>query len=549
MSRRRLACLAASALLAVPTATAGPAAPPHGLTAFLLRADEPARRSFPRTPSLAWTPVAGARSYTVQLAASRRFDAGSLLWSSGSLRSPAAAIPVALPWTSGSPSMLYVRVRALTRAGATGWSAPLGFDLEPPAPPAPLPAPDGLVRWQPVAGATAYDVWFLDANKILKTTTNVADERELWSFHRDAAHTARVRWRVRAVRRLYGHPASGLPAVDYGPWSDTYVTTNAPPSSGPLRLGAVVSDAVSEPGAPRAHALTPGFAFSGDTGFDGRAHGLFRVHVFTDRSCVNLVYSSAVVGSAAYAPRSSGPLRLPADEAGLAQAATTYLPDGVEGPGRGADQRRIVAQESVHAQAAGAAPASGTAPAPVAAAGGDEGALVDLWDSGWPTGRYTWTVVPVDPVVNADGVVEYDDAELAQDVCRRGRVGSFGKRSAPAVTSAATPFASGLSPHGRLLAARGGAPAFYGAPLVAWEPAPGAQRYEVQASRTPYPWRTELRRATRGTSALLDGLAPGTWWYRVRGLDDLLPGPAKAMSWSQPVELRLAPPTLRVVRG
>jgi hypothetical protein len=177
------------------------------------------------------------------------------------------------------------------------------------------------------------------------------------------------------------------------------------------------------------------------------------------------------------------------------------------------------------------------------------GALVDLWDSGWPSGRYTWTVVPVDPHENAEHVVEYRDAELPQDVCAAGRSGAFGKVSRPVVTAKGAPFVSGLAPAGGLLAARAARPSLYGAPLVAWEPAPGALQYDVQVSRTRYPWRPARRTLrTTGTAAVLDGLAPGTWYYRVRGLDPHLPGPVKQMSWSRPVALEIAAPTFRLVR-
>jgi hypothetical protein len=48
---------------------------------------------------------------------------------------------------------------------------------------------------------------------------------------------------------------------------------------------------------------------------------------------------------------------------------------------------------------------------------------------------------------------------------------------------------------------------------------------------------------------LLEGLAPGTWYYRVRGIDPYVPGPVKQMSWSTPVALKLAKPTFLVQSG
>ena len=40
---------------------------------------------------------------------------------------------------------------------------------------------------------------------------------------------------------------------------------------------------------------------------------------------------------------------------------------------------------------------------------------------------------------------------------------------------------------------------------------------------------------TAATSLLVEGLTPGTWYYRVRGIDPYVPGPVKQMSWSTPV--------------
>ena len=79
----------------------------------------------------------------------------------------------------------------------------------------------------------------------------------------------------------------------------------------------------------------------------------------------------------------------------------------------------------------------------------------------------------------------------------------FGKTSEPAVSRSGSPFVSGLSPKGRLTSAASSRPSFYGSPLVAWEPALGADQYEVQWSKTKYPWRKEGEKLTYATSALL----------------------------------------------
>ncbi len=74
------------------------------------------------------------------------------------------------------------------------------------------------------------------------------------------------------------------------------------------------------------------------------------------------------------------------------------------------------------------------------------------------------------------------------------------RRSSPVVAGQGTAYASGLSPAGRLIASAGNRP-FYGRPLVAWLPAPGADTYEVEWSRSRYPWRAVKRVAVDGGTA------------------------------------------------
>ncbi len=94
-------------------------------------------------------------------------------------------------------------------------------------------------------------------------------------------------------------------------------------------------------------------------------------------------------------------------------------------------------------------------------------------------------------------------------------------------------------------------PSFYRAALVAWEPAPGATGYEVQWSKTRYPWKAASTTPfyTAATSVLLEGLTPGTWYYRVRGIDPYVPGPVKQMTWSSPVQIKLVKPKFLVQNG
>jgi hypothetical protein len=144
--------------------------------------------------------------------------------------------------------------------------------------------------------------------------------------------------------------------------------------------------------------------------------------------------------------------------------------------------------------------------------------------------------------------MEYRDIQLPEDVCREGGAARFGKVSKPVLVGDKAPYASGLSPDGvKLLPAVRAVPSFYGPPLVAWEPVAGAQEYEVQWSRSLNPWRTEpggLKGAA--TSAVLP-LGPGRWYYRVRGLNPLLPGKPE-MTWSKPVTLRISKPKFKIVK-
>ena len=66
--------LALAAVSLVPGAQTAAPAGPTGLRAFLLRADEPALDTFPRTPSFDWAPYERATSYDFELATSKTFD-------------------------------------------------------------------------------------------------------------------------------------------------------------------------------------------------------------------------------------------------------------------------------------------------------------------------------------------------------------------------------------------------------------------------------------------------------------------------------------------
>ncbi len=372
-------CLAVAGLVGSTAADARTSAAPTGLKPFLLRVDEPASRSFTRTPAFAWKPVKGAQRYEFQLSTSASFRESGVIFSDTSLTSPVASPALTLPWINGTPHALYARVRAVLDDTTTPWSAAYGFDMEPAAVPSPLPSYPGLLRWTPVDGAVAYQVWFVDLPKTVTTQTNVVDQREFYSFHQSASWLGQVRWRIRALRDDFNSRANGLPAVTYGPWSPVYSSVNPPFAVGPVKPTATVSDVVTSGSASSpAHRLTPAFVFGGNQPLLGAAAELYRVQVFTDKRCINRVYASAIVGSPAYAPRATGPLSLPRSGEAIAAARSSYLADGDEGPSFSFDGESLEANESLPAvkptvglpsgaAAAAAPPAAAPAPAPARA--------------------------------------------------------------------------------------------------------------------------------------------------------------------------------------
>jgi hypothetical protein len=642
-----------AALLALGTvvgsAQSGTSAP-TGLHGFLLRADETHQTSFSRTPSFAWNPVSGTDHYEFQLSLSSTFRDNSVVYADGSARTPVEAPSLTLPWITGNPHSLYARVRSVTAAGTTTpWSRTFGFDMVPPAPPTPLSSYPGLLRWAPVEGASGYQIWLLDANKMEVVSTNVLDEREFYTFHPGAQWTGTVHWRIRALRNDSSIAGKGrlnsIPAVQYGAWSPVYTSTNPTFAGGPIKLVGTVSDVFSDGSQQSpAHRLMPAFVWNGDQGIGGQSTGLFRVYVFTDKQCLNRVFASAVLGSPAYAPRAFGPLRMPTTAAAAAAALTSYLDDGTEPASYTYDGEKITPTEqlpdatpttSIPGTPGETSTDSGSSSSPAGGSSGGGstikwsgsfGAPTDLWDVNWPESGYYWTVIPVVALVPAtvtvnvagagaksgdstlpvsnsggfnvgdllvvgsgptaenatitaisgnqltlaaklvnghgageavsrlSGSLVYHDLELAQDACASGRVARFGKESAPSLTASGEVFATGLSSDGRLTSARH-TTAFYGEPLISWMPALGAEAYQVQWSKTAYPFQPENDPAgggkgflTTSTSAVLQ-VGPGVWWYRVRGFDYSLPTGAQQMSWSAPAKLVVAAPKFKVVGG
>ena len=649
------AVLAAAAIL-VGGASSADVGAPTGLHGFLLRSDEPTTTDFHRTPSFGWNPVPGAVTYQFQLSTSSTFRDNATLYDDRRLTTPVAAPPLTLPWITGSPHALYARVRAILDSTTTAWSASYGFDVTPPPPPTPLPGYPGLLRWTPIEGADGYQVWLIDAGKMEVVRTNVLDEREFYTFHQSPQWIGTVRWRIRALRGdTYNYRVNGMPVTMHGAWSPVYSSSNPAVTKGKIALTGTVSDVLSNGSATSpAHRFMPAFMWTGDQSSSGTAAELYRVYIFTDKQCLNRVYSSAVIGSQAWSPRLTGPLALPTDDASVTAARGGYLGDGKEASNLTADFEVVTngpneqwAPATATTLVPGDVPAAtGTTPPPdptgaassAASSGGSSnisvggnlGPPIDLWDTNWPESGYYWTVIPVlplglglsgtvvappgalkgtttlpvstttgfrvgdtitigvapsadsttvigvgagtltlgsptgfahapgDSVNRAGGSIIYQDMELPQEVCAAGRVQRFGISSEPSLTTGSAPFATGLSPSGRLTSAAG-TPAFYGSPLIAWTPAFGASIYEVQYSKTRYPFKpeTDPRSKTTGlltfsTSDVLPfrgSAMAGTWWYRVRGIDYNLPTGVQQMGWSDPEKLVVTKPKFKIQAG
>ncbi len=125
------------------------------MRAFQLSAAEGVSHEFARTPSFAWTPVRGAKSYEFELATSRTFTPNAVVWSKSGLTTPAVAIPLSLPWITGSPYSLYAHVRVVTPAGLGPWSTPYGFNMRWPTVAKPMRATRGSSAGRPSPAPTA----------------------------------------------------------------------------------------------------------------------------------------------------------------------------------------------------------------------------------------------------------------------------------------------------------------------------------------------------------------------------------------------------------
>jgi hypothetical protein len=543
------ACAVSASTHAAPTRLAAPT----GLHGFVYRANEPvpASPTYTQLPAFAWSPVAGATGYEIQLATSVTFTDSTILQDKSDIETPVTSLQLQVPWMTGHPYALWVRVRATTGSRVSEWGKPFGFNTSWSDVPHQLPAPRGLVRWSPVEGATGYEVWFTDIGVRYRTLTNVGDEREYWTFHPSAA--AVVHWRVRALRYVKDATLPNkIQVITYGPYSPTFTSTNdTTMTSAPLAGTDAISDVDSTPGQQRPNALMPAFAWTGTDGSTSGS-GLWRVYVFSDKECINSVTVGSLVGGPAWAPRFAPPLSFPTtvDDFNKFLAGTGKAVYGPQANAEMADYTKIATAEEVAKTAPGS---SGTGGSGSAATGTDPSFTTDpgsiaLPDDGWPAGRYWWTVVPVQ-ILNDGTNISYRDVELPQDACAAGRVWPFGLQSMPVTTSDSVPFASGLY-GGRVTAAAAPTASFVQLPVITWKPVLGAQSYEIQLSRRVYPWKAVSSQTAVVPSATLNltKSQTGVWYYRIRGVNGNLPGTAIKMTWSKPTAIRISGDRFVVVK-
>lgn len=505
---------------------------PTGLRAFLLRYNEPITHDYSRTPSFGWKAVPKATSYEFELATSDAFRENSVIWSASGLMLPGTSVPLALPWIKGNPYSLFARVRAKLKKGTTRWSDDFGLNIRWKKVPEQLAAPNGLLRWTPIDGATSYEVWAINIHaadsavwsKTHFVNTNVTDMRDWFTWHSDSPWVSTAYWRVRAVRATYGTSLNGVTTTSYGRWSRIFTTHATSPTASTVTLGGTVSDAFGTIGKPSAHALMPGFSFSGVPELDNT--DLYRVYVYSDDMCADPVLTGSIVGSPAWVPRSSGALVVPRSVKDLAKANNAVFEDGDQGEASDRSGHELIANES-------------------AGASGRQ----DLWDRKWPGGTYYWTAVRVNWYWDDElKKVIYVDAEEPQDVCDARRIGEFGRVSQSIPTNGATAFITGLSRNGRMSSSRvSRAPRLWGTPLVTWTPVLGAGGYELQLSRTHNPFHSEASITTPVTSAVL-APRPGTWYYRVRGLNLNMSPVAQGMSWSIVRRVKIGKPSFRLLK-
>ena len=144
---------------------------------------------------------------------------------------------------------------------------------------------------------------------------------------------------------------NGLPATTVGPWSSQYVNFSPPFATGGSRRSEP-SPTSSRPPPLRRRTNDPGLPFTGNyrswgsPWFLDTTTELYHVYVFTDSECVNRVYTSAIVGSPAYAPRFEHTLALPNSASSVPAARGEMAKYGEEGTVKMLDGQLVKAADS-----------------------------------------------------------------------------------------------------------------------------------------------------------------------------------------------------------
>src|SRR6516165_9909783 len=138
-----LALCALALVWSAAAAGSNSATAPTGLHAFVYRADEPVKadHTYALMPAFAWNAVQGASSYELQMATSSSFADATSLYDQ-TFEAPVASIQKQVPWMTGRPYALWVRVRTVAHGRTSQWSSPFGFNTAWQELPQQLPAPE-----------------------------------------------------------------------------------------------------------------------------------------------------------------------------------------------------------------------------------------------------------------------------------------------------------------------------------------------------------------------------------------------------------------------
>ena len=413
--------------------TAAPAAP-QGLRAFLLRPSEAVTHEFERTPS--FSVAARPRRHPLRVRALARHADASTEARRRSGRTRKLKTPAesrvhpgrALPWMTGNP---YARLRARPRDHAQRASArgarSFGFNIrwcERPAADLTDRIP-GMSRWSVGRRRDELSGLVLGDRKIVGMTTRTPSTiaSSTRSTSRPRSHGLGQLARPCRAQPLRQDPVRACRRQRTARGARS--TRRANPALARRRRRAVARrgrhDGRATPRRRSLHELTPGFAFGGDTALrcnGGTPADLYRVYVFSDSDCVNVIHRGSIVGIAGLCPAHDRVAEAAADDHGRDHGSSAYLED-LQGANRAAAVHVRLGEGHEHGERPGAGEAGGDArsrdraialPArrprttrrtrrpkrPVAARDPEStGAPVDLWDSGWPNGRFYWTVVPV----------------------------------------------------------------------------------------------------------------------------------------------------------